>query len=111
MDITVTPLENCDLVGVKGRIDSYTSPSLSEALKNLINQSRFKILLDMNEVNYVSSAGLRVLIDTQKNCKKSAEGELILVNTPTRVYETLELAGFAPLFKFYNDVKEASEAF
>jgi anti-sigma B factor antagonist len=63
--------------------------------------------MDMSDVYYVSSAGLRVLIDLQKTCKKAKQGEVLLVNIPQRVYETLELAGFAPLFTFYKNVDSA----
>jgi anti-anti-sigma factor len=65
----------------------------------------------MSNVIFVSSAGLRVFINYQKICKKNHPGGIVMVNTPTRVYETLELAGFAPLFKFYNDINSAIEAF
>jgi anti-sigma B factor antagonist len=111
MEITVTPIDNCDLVVIKGRVDSYTAPNLSGALSEITNRDRFKLILDFNEVTYVSSAGLRVLIDFQKICKRINKGEVILVNIPQRVYETLELAGFAPLFKFYNNVTSAIAAF
>jgi len=111
MEFTVTPKENCDLVVVKGRIDSYTAPNLSELLNDITKNNRYKIILDMSEVNYVSSAGLRVLIDIQKICKKMHQGEVLLVNVPPRVYETLELAGFVPLFKFYANVDSASAEF
>jgi len=111
MEITVTPIENCDLVTIKGRIDSYTAPALIEKLNELTSQNRYKIILDLSDVVYVSSAGLRVMIDIQKTCKKINHGEVLLVNIPPRVYETLELAGFAPLFKFYNDVNSAVDAF
>ena len=111
MEITVTPIENCDLVTIKGRIDSYTAPALIEKLNELTYQNRYKIILDLSDVVYVSSAGLRVMIDIQKTCKKINHGEVLLVNIPPRVYETLELAGFAPLFKFYNDVNSAVDAF
>ncbi len=110
MDIIGTALDNCDLVVVKGRIDSYTAPELSEALTGITEHDRYNIILDLSEVNYVSSAGLRVLIDIQKICKKN-QGEVLLVNIPQRVYETLELAGFAPLFKFYKNVDSAVAAF
>ncbi len=111
MDITVTALENCDLVVIKGRIDSYTAPELSEALVEITEHGRYKLILDMDEVSYVSSAGLRVLIDIQKICKKMHQGEVLLVKIPQRVYETLELAGFAPLFKFYKNVESAVAVF
>ena len=111
MEINSRPIDTCDLVVIKGRIDSYTTPDLSEKLNFITVQNRYKIILDLSDVVFVSSAGLRVLIDFQKTCKKSGQGELMLVNTPMRVYETLELSGFAPLFKFYNDVGSAINAF
>jgi anti-sigma B factor antagonist len=111
MDITVTSLENCDVVLIKGRIDSYTAPNLSEALNEITQHDQYNIVLDMNDVTYVSSAGLRVLIDIQKTCKKMHQGEVYLLNIPDRVYETLELAGFVPLFKFFKNVDAAIAAF
>lgn len=111
MDITVKTIDSCDVVTIKDRIDSYTSPSLSDKLNELTAQNRFQIILDLHDVNFVSSAGLRVFIDTQKRCKKNNQGEVLLVNVSQRVYDTLELAGFAPLFKFFNNVESAIEAF
>ena len=61
----------------------------------------------MSGVEFLSSAGLRVLIDVQKTCKRWNRGELVLANVPQRIYETLDLAGFVPLFKFFDDVVEA----
>jgi len=111
MDITIKSIDSCDVVTIKDRIDSYTSPSLSDTLNELTSQNRFQIILDLQAVNFVSSAGLRVFIDTQKRCKKNNQGEVILVNVPQRVFDTLELAGFAPLFKIFNDVESAIKAF
>ena len=104
-------MESYDVVVLKGRIDSNTAPELSEKLKCITDQKRYKIIFDIGDVNFVSSAGLRVFINLQKTCKKMNQGEVVMVNTPSRVYETLELAGFAPLFKFYSDVNSAIEAF
>jgi anti-anti-sigma regulatory factor len=47
------------------------------------------------------------MIDVQKVCKQLNKGEVVLVSVPKRIFETLELAGFVPLFKFYDDVTEA----
>ncbi len=110
MEITVKPIESYDLVIINGRIDSFTAPELSEKLNKIISNHRYKIILDLSDVVFVSSAGLRVFIDIQKICKKNNQGEVLLVNIPIRVYETLELAGFTQLFKFYNDVSSAAAA-
>jgi anti-sigma B factor antagonist len=65
----------------------------------------------MSDVDFISSAGLRVLINVQKTCKRWNRGELILVLVPERIHEALDLAGFVPLFKFYDDVVEAVGGF
>ena len=111
MEITVRPIDSYDIVIINGRIDSFTAPELSEKLNKITSDNRYKIILDLSDVVFVSSAGLRVFIDIQKICKKNNQGEVILVNIPPRVYETLELAGFTPLFKFYTDVSSAAAAF
>lgn len=107
MEVSTTQYRHCDLVRAKGRIDSYTSPQLSEAMEAILQAGRFKIVFDMDEVEYISSAGLRVLINTQKNCKRYNRGEVVLARVPERVYEALDLAGFVPLFKFFDDVTAA----
>lgn len=111
MEVIVRSVNNCDIVEIKGRVDSYTAPTLAEKLNEITFQNRYKIVLDLSEVTFVSSAGLRVFIDIQKTCKKMNMGEVLLVNIPHRVYETLELAGFIPLFKYFNDVSSAVDAF
>ena len=107
MEVNTTHYKHSDLVSVNGRVDSYTSPKLAEVLDELTNSGRYKLILDMDGVEYMSSAGLRVLISTQKTCKRYNRGELVLARVPKRVYEALELAGFIPLFKFYDDITSA----
>lgn len=104
MEITVSPYKHCDLVTAKGRIDSYTAPQLSEAFNSITEAGRYKIAFDMSELDFLSSAGLRVLINTQKTCKRYNRGELALVKIPENIYAALDLAGFIPLFKIYDDV-------
>jgi anti-sigma B factor antagonist len=65
----------------------------------------------MSGVEFLSSAGLRVLINVQKTCKRWNRGELVLASVPQRIYESLDLAGFMPLFKFFDDVVEAVGSF
>jgi anti-sigma B factor antagonist len=107
MEITTTTYKNCDLVQVSGRVDSFTAPNLSDTMRSVTDAGRYKIALDMSGVAYVSSAGLRVLIDTQKTCKTLNRGEIVLACVPPRIYETLDLAGFVPLFKFFDDTTAA----
>ncbi len=50
MEITHTQYKHCDLVNVKGRIDSYTAPQLAETFNKITEDGRFKIALEMNEL-------------------------------------------------------------
>jgi anti-anti-sigma factor len=107
MDIVLAQQNQFDIVQVTGRVDSFTAPKLAEAFQTLMRSSRYKIIFDMSGIDYVSSAGLRVMIDIQKTCHQSGKGELVLVGVPRRIHETLELAGFLPLFRSYGDTESA----
>lgn len=111
MEVTTTQYKHCDLVKASGRVDSQTASLLSAAMEAVINAGRYKIVLDMSEVEYMSSAGLRVLISVQKTCKRYNRGEIVLTNVPQRIYDALELAGFVPLFRFHDDLLTAVGSF
>ncbi len=110
MEVTVSPLNHCELVVVKGRIDSYTAPNLLKELNTLLDQHEYRIILNMEAVSFISSAGMRVLIDAQRKCKQANQGGISLVSLPRRVYESFELTGFTPLFNFYDNVSAAIDA-
>jgi anti-sigma B factor antagonist len=68
-------------------------------------------VFDMSDMDFISSAGLRVLIDVQKTCKRWNRGQLTLAAVPQRIYETLDLTGFVPLFNIFDDVLHAVGSF
>jgi anti-sigma B factor antagonist len=107
MEISTTQFKHCDLVKAKGRVDSYTAPQLADAFNALTDNGRHKIVFDMSELAFLSSAGLRVLINTQKTCRRYNRGELVLVQIPENIHAALDLAGFIPLFKIFDDVVTA----
>ena len=111
MEITTMHYKHCELIKPSGRVDSQTAPQLAEAFKTLQDEKHFKIVFDMSQVDFISSAGLRVMIDVQKTCKQENQGEMVLAQVPERVYETLDLAGFLPLFRICDQVVEAVGSF
>ncbi len=111
MEVITTEYEMCDLVKAKGRIDSATASQLSETFDGINKAGKYKIAFDMSEVEYISSAGLRTLINAQKNCKRASSGEVVLACVPKRIYEVIDLAGFVPLFKFFDNVTTAIRSF
>jgi anti-sigma B factor antagonist len=111
MDVTTTQFKHCDLVTVKGRVDSATSPKLTEAFDALLNDGHFKIVLDLSKVEYMSSAGFRAMLAALKSCKRYNRGDLYLADVPKQIREALDLTGMTSLFKIYTDVTTAVGSF
>jgi anti-sigma B factor antagonist len=103
MEISSTQYKRCDVVKVNGRVDSASAPQLHEVFNKLMEDNHFHIVFNMNDVSFISSAGLRVLISTQKNCRRFNRGELVLTKVPENIKAALDLAGFTALFKIFDD--------
>jgi anti-sigma B factor antagonist len=106
MKVETRELKHVSVVTVSGRVDSATAPDLQKALQDLLDSDQKQLVLDLKDVGYMSSAGLRVLVALQKAAKKNG-GALRLAQLSVRVSEVLELAGLAPVFDIYPDVVEA----
>jgi anti-sigma B factor antagonist len=111
MEVTTKELRRCDVVTAKGRIDSATVETLARALASVKEAGRYKIVLNMKDVTFISSAGLGELINTQKTCKHLKRGELVLAEVPPRIKEAMDLAGLKPLFKIFDTEVDAVGSF
>ncbi|MGB9586110.1 MAG: STAS domain-containing protein [Anaerolineales bacterium] len=111
MEIKHTQLKRCDLIKIIGRIDSYTAPQLEEAFNEITNAGRFKLVLDMSDVDFVSSRGWWVLIDNQKRCKRFNRGEVVLAGLQENIRDSLNLVGMGKYFKLFDDVTTAVGSF
>ena len=107
MEVTVQEFKHCDMITVKGRVDSSTSPQLAQALEAANDGGKYKLVINMEDLEYMSSAGFRALLGAQRNCKKYNRGEVVLASVPDRIREALELAGFTELFKTFDDALAA----
>ncbi len=111
MEITTSQYKHCDVLKVTGRIDSATSPQLAEAIAKINDQGRYKLVIDFSDVSFISSAGLRVLIATLKNCRRYNRGDLLLSSLPENIHSVFDLAGFTTIFKIHDDVLSAVGSF
>ena len=85
---------------LNGRLDSITSVEMERIFEDV--SDRFsRVILDMEGMDYVSSAGLRILKNLHIKMRKR-EGELILRNVPRMVMEVFEMTGFAGLLRIEN---------
>jgi anti-sigma B factor antagonist len=107
MEIEIQEFKHCDLLAINGKVDSFTAPELIKAIEALNDEGKYKIVLNMEKLEYMSSAGFRALLIGQRNCKRYNRGELVLAFVPQKILDALELTGFTPLFKMYDDVTAA----
>jgi anti-sigma B factor antagonist len=110
MNIETRELKHVSVVKISGRVNSVTAPEVETVLHDLIDSDRHQVVLDLQEVEYMSSAGLRVLVTALKAAQKSG-GDLKLAQLAVRVKEVLDLSGLTPIFNVYRDVVEAVGAF
>lgn len=88
-------LENHRLIlRLEGRLDTTTAPSLAEELKQELNGIT-SLILDLEELEYLSSAGLRVILSAQKQMNK--QGTMVIRHVNETVMEILELTGFVDI--------------
>ena len=85
------------VVAPRGRIDTTTSGSVDEAVRAAVDGGSRSLVVDFADVDYISSAGLRVFLVLAKRLKPPA-GRLVLCGMGQPVRQVFQLAGFLPLF-------------
>lgn len=110
LQITTKPLKRVELITVKGRVDSSTAPEFERALQTALENGRHQIVLDLEGVDYMSSAGLRAMVSALKAARKG-NGDLRLSNPSNRVSEVLQLAGLTSIFEVYPSQVDAVGSF
>ncbi len=90
----------------KKRIDSSTAKAFEDQAIALVDKGSNKVVVDFSELDYISSAGLRVLLTTAKKVK-AAGGALTLCGVHDNVKEVLDVSGFASIFGMHGSVNEA----
>ena len=106
MFITQSSFDTHRLILLNGRLDATASPVVSDALDDAIRAGQHRIFLDCQAVDYISSVGIRTLLQYYKQLK-AVDGTLIISNPSTLLHNTLVAAGLADLFF---DVKSVNEA-
>ena len=94
MTIEIKKDANEVVLEVTGRLDTITAPALDKAINENISEIK-NLILDFNNLEYISSAGLRVLLSTQKSLKQI--GSMKLINVCEEVMEVFEMTGFADI--------------
>ena len=85
--------ETNNVIVLAGRLDTVTAPLLEEELDSLVSKNENKeLVLDMEKLEYISSAGLRVILKAQK--ATAGKGGMKLIHVPETVMEVFDITGF-----------------
>ena len=88
------------IVDVRGRIDSNTAKALADKLSSLINAGRTRIIVNLEHVEYISSAGFRVLLVGSRRAEE-ANGKLILCGLSADIQKLFNVTAFTDLFEIH----------
>ena len=110
MNMTTREADGVTVVSFNGKLDTNTSPDAEAHLKSLLNQGAQKLLVDFQNLDFVSSAGLRVLLASAKRLETGG-GELRICALNETVDEIFEISGFSTILNVFNTEQEALNAF
>lgn len=111
MKLDVTENQNCIVMKITGRIDSYTAPKIKQNFQTFIDEGQCNFVVDMNDVNYLSSSGILMFVNMYKQLSNQNLGKIVFSKVPELIYSNFKLAGFDNLFEFHKDTKSALQRF
>ena len=94
--MTITKTQDADklTIAIEGRLDTASSPQLEGELRTAVNGIT-ELTFDLEKLDYISSAGLRVLLATQKVMNR--QGEMKVVNVKPEIMEIFDVTGFVDI--------------
>jgi anti-sigma B factor antagonist len=98
------------VINVSGYLDAHTAPTLEDNFTDLIDQNKFKIVVNFEELAYISSAGLGVFMAYIEKIRNNS-GDIKLTNMNDKVYNIFDLLGFPLLYEIYKTENEALNKF
>ncbi len=108
MELVKRKENNATVVQVKGRLDAGSSPELEKEIDALATAGEKILLLDLAELNYISSAGLRVILAGAKKFKAKG-GNFSVASLVSVVKEVFDISGFSSIIPIFGSAKEALE--
>lgn len=105
MEIAKQNINGVMTVSLSGRLDAASSMEAEEELGKVIDENK-KLILNLSGLEYISSAGLRVLLVSAKRIRREG-GKMCLCELKENVLEVFEISGFSAIFDLEDTAKEA----
>ena len=110
MQIETRESQGIQIVAFEGNLDTNTSPEAEMKINELIDGGAQKLLVNFEQLNFISSAGLRVLLATVKKLKASG-GDLRICSLNATVQEVFDISGFVTILSVKSTEEEALSSF
>ena len=106
MELSIKNVDGVHVASIIGNLDTNTAQEAEDGLKSIVEGSGAKLIINLSETNYVSSAGLRVFLASAK--KISAGGGKFIISSPNNVVkEVLDISGFSTILDIKDSESEA----
>ena len=106
MELDRTPIGDVQVIGITGRLDSATSPAFEAQVLPSIRPGSNRVVLDFTGVEYVSSAGLRVVLLAAKQTR-ATQGAFAICGMAAPIHHVFQMSGFARIIALYPTRDEA----
>lgn len=98
--------DNVWKVQVHGRLDQSQTPYLNDTLIELIEAEKYRLVVDLSDVSYINSGGLRCLVSAWRKARAN-DGNVVLLGLNDRLYEIFTMIGFDRVFQIVPNQQEA----
>lgn len=101
---------NIHVLELKGYLDAHTTPILEEAFQKMLNEKKYRLIVNCKEMSYISSAGLGVFMAFIEDVRAS-DGDIKLSDMSSKVFNIFDLLGFPMLYDIVKLEDEAAKKF
>lgn len=109
LKIDVAEKDGVVLLKLNGEVDVYTAPKLKSRLVDLVDQGKFKIVVDLEEVDFMDSSGLGVLVGGLKRVR-SHDGAIALICTQENILKIFRITGLVKVFPIFENQDQAVQS-
>jgi anti-anti-sigma factor len=100
--------KNMKIISLEGKMDAISAPEFEDQMSEWLEQGETSFIINLGEVNYMSSAGLRSILIVAKKLKEQ-DGKLIFVNLREEVQKIFRISGFSSMIPTYESLEAALE--
>ncbi len=106
MEIKTSTQDGVTIIGISGNLDANTAQQAQDEIMPLVVPD-CRLVLDMSQCEYVSSAGLRLMLMIAKKIKTTEASEWCLASVSEEIMDVMEMTGFSQFFQTYGSISEA----